>query len=261
MKLEESRRNNLDSKAHSYIGLLSIAITLLVAVGGILINDFTQTDSTIPDSTRGILILYLLTELFFVIGVIHAFSAYHTGSTNVPHVFRYFQDLNHKFIFSWDLNSRSEEERFKKWIAKNHNAEWILQSDVIKTNNNISASDNSGNSLDITIDSSRNEAKLSINNASVKRLIVKENNCQTNVYCLQKEVYMGMDTDWLAKKADIKKSQLYKHLIPHIQEILYINYNLNNKKSNSILKAYHYSMIAIFILLIISFLLFIEFII
>lgn len=81
LKLEEQRREHLDSKASTYIGLLSIAVTIIVSSGLLTIKDFKSHQLIASNITLLIIaVLYVLTVLFFIIGVLYAFRAYHTGS-------------------------------------------------------------------------------------------------------------------------------------------------------------------------------------
>lgn len=81
LKLEGQRREHLDSKASTYIGLLSIAVTIVVSLGSLTIKDFKSHQLIASNTTLVIIsVLYVLTVLFFIIGVFYAFRAYHTGS-------------------------------------------------------------------------------------------------------------------------------------------------------------------------------------
>jgi hypothetical protein len=80
MKLEENRREQLDSKASTYIGLLSIAVTVIGALGGIAIATIQGNESLISNIILIISILYFSTIILFIIGVLMAFHAYHIGS-------------------------------------------------------------------------------------------------------------------------------------------------------------------------------------
>jgi len=80
MKLQDNRRQHLDSKAHTYIGLLSIAVTIIVALGGLTIENIIIQQLLISNNTLILSVLYVSTVLLFTIGVIVAFHAYHIGS-------------------------------------------------------------------------------------------------------------------------------------------------------------------------------------
>lgn len=87
MKLEEARRSYLDSKASTYIGLLSIAVTVLTAFGGALtiregqIQEIKNPQIVISSLAMLIMyILYFFIIIVFILGVIFAFRAYITGS-------------------------------------------------------------------------------------------------------------------------------------------------------------------------------------
>lgn len=81
VKMENERRLHSDSKANTYIGLLSIAITLFGALGGLLtIEKITFFRTLSFSSVLFIYILYILIISAFVTAVIYAFKAYHIGS-------------------------------------------------------------------------------------------------------------------------------------------------------------------------------------
>ena len=90
MKLEETRREYLDTKAGTYIGLLGLSVTILTAFGGVVILQSGQireiTNIDIIYSQYLLILLYLLYFLYFsvivsfIIAVIFAFRAYSTGS-------------------------------------------------------------------------------------------------------------------------------------------------------------------------------------
>jgi hypothetical protein len=80
MKLQDNRRHYLDSKAHTYIGLLSIAVTIIVALGGLTIENIIAPRLGISYNVLILSGLYVSTVLLFIIGVIFAFQAYHIGS-------------------------------------------------------------------------------------------------------------------------------------------------------------------------------------
>lgn len=84
MKIENERRLHLDSKANTYIGLLSIAITLFGALGGLLTIENIEFFRTLSfGSVLVIYILYLSIIITFLVAVLFAFKSYHTGSSFV----------------------------------------------------------------------------------------------------------------------------------------------------------------------------------
>ena len=90
MKLEESRRGYLDSKANTYIGLLSIAVTVLTAFGGVLTfrgDQIQEIKNLKLDNYSWILFFiyffYILIIILFMLSVIFAFRAYATGSKEI----------------------------------------------------------------------------------------------------------------------------------------------------------------------------------
>ncbi|RZB33487.1 MAG: hypothetical protein SRB1_01144 [Desulfobacteraceae bacterium Eth-SRB1] len=80
MKLQDNRRQHLDSKAHTYIGLLSIAVTIIVALGGLTIENIIIRQLLSSNNISILSVLYFSTVLLFTISVIVAFHAYHIGS-------------------------------------------------------------------------------------------------------------------------------------------------------------------------------------
>ena len=84
MKLQDNRRQHLDSKAHTYIGLLSIAVTIIVALGGLAIENIRIHQLLISNNISILFVLYVTTVLLFTSGVIVAFRAYHIGSPIIP---------------------------------------------------------------------------------------------------------------------------------------------------------------------------------
>lgn len=80
MKLQDNRRQHLDSKAHTYIGLVSIAVTIIVALGGLTIENIIIQQLLISNNISILSVLYVSTVLLFTIAVIVAFQAYHIGS-------------------------------------------------------------------------------------------------------------------------------------------------------------------------------------
>jgi hypothetical protein len=87
MKLEETRREYLDTKAGTYIGLLGLSVTILTAFGGVVILQSGQireiTNIDIIYSQYLLILLYFLyfsVIVLFIISVIFAFRAYSTGS-------------------------------------------------------------------------------------------------------------------------------------------------------------------------------------
>jgi len=155
VKLEEERREHLDTKAYTYIGLLSIAVTIIVSLGSLTIKDFKSHQLLASNVILIISGLYVVTVLLFIIGVLFAFRAYHTGSI------------------------------------------------IVKGG----------------VDGQK-----------------------------QKNVFLFMDVDWLVKNSDRRLSSVQKELIDHLREIFSINYQLNNQKSNNILYAYKFTIIAIIFL-------------
>jgi hypothetical protein len=84
VKMENERSLQLDSKANTYIGLLSIAVTIFGILGGLLTVENIKLLKTFNFNIIMFLyILYMLITIFFIIGVLFAFRAYHTGSPMV----------------------------------------------------------------------------------------------------------------------------------------------------------------------------------
>lgn len=84
VKLEETRREYLDSKASTYIGLLTIAVTVLTASGGIItIRGGPIQEITNPQLGIAIYILYIFIIIFFVSGVFFTFRSYSIGTIEI----------------------------------------------------------------------------------------------------------------------------------------------------------------------------------
>lgn len=116
MEQENARREHLDSKASTYIGLLSIAVTILTTFGGIValqgstFLELTNSSLKIPGPVMSsINIIYILTVLSFIVGVIFAFLAFNEGSTILPKEIADKNDLKyqntlHKCFWNMDLD-------------------------------------------------------------------------------------------------------------------------------------------------------------
>jgi hypothetical protein len=74
-RYENIRRQSLDSKAATYIGLTSVMVTILLVLGNFLFNTFEYSDSNIF-----LFISYICVIIGFIFSSIFAFKAYHTGS-------------------------------------------------------------------------------------------------------------------------------------------------------------------------------------
>lgn len=81
MKIENERRLHLDSKAHTYIGLLSIAVTIFMALGGLLSLESISLLQSLKTNTVFLMyFMYVAIIVAFIAGVLCAFKAYHRGS-------------------------------------------------------------------------------------------------------------------------------------------------------------------------------------
>lgn len=256
MKLENSRRENLDSKAQTYIGLLSIAITLLVALGAVTI-EYAKKELVFSDTVGIMLLFYLCTEFAFIAGTIFAFKAYHTGS---PFVEPREGEPKHKYLFNWDLVPGADESKFRETIAKEYKAEWVRkavlkkesETKIMADETDINGSDT--NSLSVDLYPSGMNARLLINNRTCGEFIVKKEGVhdQLHVYKRNKPVFIKMDTRWLLERSYVEKESLYDALIQELWWICESNGRLNNMKSNNILKAYYSTLLAIGFLLMLS---------
>jgi hypothetical protein len=84
MKMENERSLQLDSKANTYIGLLSIAVTIFGVLGGLLTFENIKFFKTLNfNIIITMYVFYILIILFFIIGVLIAFISYHKGSQEV----------------------------------------------------------------------------------------------------------------------------------------------------------------------------------
>lgn len=87
MQLEETRRQDLDSKAATYIGLLSVGVSVLTAFGGIIIlRGGTILEiknlklASLSFIQNAVYLNYIFIVVLFILAVICAFLAYSTGS-------------------------------------------------------------------------------------------------------------------------------------------------------------------------------------
>ena len=168
MRLEIARSARLDSKAHAYIGFLSIAVTILGTLGAIIIENIKTQGIMTTNIIFTLSIFYVFVVMFFIFGVLSAFWAYHKGS-----------------IFM-ENKLREEAKQGKRPKRKRPKS---------------------------------------------------------------KEVFFGFDVNWLSEYSEIGTSKLQKSLIPHLREIHERRYLLNNDKSDCILYAFMFTMVAISLLL------------
>jgi len=88
MKFEDTRRSDLDTKAATYVGLLSVSLTILTAFGGSIIlqkgeireisNFFLNT--SLSSVQYFVFISYIIIVILFMLAVLLAVLAYSTGS-------------------------------------------------------------------------------------------------------------------------------------------------------------------------------------
>ncbi len=177
MKLEENRREYLDTKAGTYIGLLGISVSILTAFGGIItiqsgqIQKVTENNAIFPHWLLTLFyILYFLIVVLFIIAVIFAFRAYGTGSLSV--------------------------------------CSGSNKSDIVK-------------------------------GFFVEILIPRE-----------KKVYKWIGRKFIVENKDSNLVDVRRYLVDHIEnDVLSVNYDLNDKKANRIKRAYISTIIGIIILL------------
>ena len=79
-KYENERRQSLDSKAATYIGLTSVMVTILLVLGNFLFNTLEYSNNNIF-----LFISYICVIIGFILSSIFAFKAYHTGSIFTYH--------------------------------------------------------------------------------------------------------------------------------------------------------------------------------
>jgi hypothetical protein len=82
---EQTRRQALDTKAATYIGLISVIVTVLLALGSIL---FSSLDGLFNKYVFVFIILlgmYICSLVGFTLSAAFAFRAYHTGSVFTSH--------------------------------------------------------------------------------------------------------------------------------------------------------------------------------
>lgn len=280
MKLEEARRSYLDSKASTYIGLLSIAVTILTAFGGALtirggqIQEIKNQQTVIPNFTIVIIyILYFFIVILFILGVIFAFRAYSTGSIKIS------RDL--EFVFSWDEFQEKDKGRLIEFLAQKYGIDWVKAANIEKIDNDKTISiSTEKNYLSLKHNDEKTEVILKIDDGRTDIFIAKMENSKLNIYNSETknrmekfaeklcslipkrmlsffqineiDVFQGMDIDYIAIYSDIKLLEMRKNLIDHLKDIISTNYNLNNLKSNRIINAYRVTILGILLLLLLS---------
>lgn len=191
LKLENQRREHLDSKAQTYIGLLSIAVTIIVSLGSLTIKDLKSQQLIASNINLIIYVLYISTVLFFISSVLFAFRAYHTGS-----IIMYPPK-----VLQWGITLI---KRLKLNLSQ----------------------------------------RLAPNNSRA----VGYNNEVEPAAQTPKNVFVIVEVPWLVKNSDKRLSKVKKSLIDHLGNIHSINYQLNNQKSDNLLYAYYFSVIALIFL-------------
>ena len=117
MKLENDRRQRLDSKAHTYIGLLSIAVTIVISLGGLLT---IETIKLYESLDKYLIILFYCLHISIVIlltaNVLFAFRAYHTGASklNKSYLFNLFCNIFLKNVTKKEIFSINTANFFSK---------------------------------------------------------------------------------------------------------------------------------------------------
>lgn len=259
LKLEEAARQNLESKAQTYIGLLSIAVTLLMALGAVNLEYIKSQDLKISNSIVAILLLYLFTEFLFVVGVCFAFKSYHTG---LQHIER--GEVKNEQLFSWDdVGKKEERDKFIEVIAKEGTQfEWVRDADVnvekrgkdriiVKLESNKLETPET-HILGLILNSTKDGAVLNSRGTIWDIFIVEKKDNKFYVCKKKKPAYIRMETNWLVKSLGIDIKYAYTSLIPVMRYICENNFSLDYTKSNYILKAYSSTLVAIVFLLVLS---------
>lgn len=272
MKLEVTRRQYLDSKASTYIGLLSIAVTVLTAFGGILVFRGGQiqeikAQQQLISNELGVLIsiLYLLIVFCFVMGVIFAFYAFSTGSKNVPlntkesnhikkYIYIFMNYLRPSYAFSWD-DSEKNYRKLKRFLARKFDINWIKDAKIARNNNGktIIVFKGGKNDLYLKLNNEHTEAIAEIETDMTYEFTARIENGKLNIYDPQRDdMYQGVGIDYIVNNTSAYLFKVQNGLILELREIIRINRNLNNMKSNRVLDAYRYTKWGIYLLLILS---------
>jgi hypothetical protein len=282
MKLQDNRRQHTDSKAHTYIGLLSIAVTIVVALGGVAIKNIMNPELLRSNSGLILLVLYLSTVLLFIISVLFAFRAYHIGSPRIK--------IDDKYLFSWDNVPGDDSERLLGFLRDDLNIDWAENAKILKFNEDkairiftdgnsaiikavsqfkISAKKSSNRGLYqkisilfrkisnygaslIVIGKHEEKATLEISGGSTYDLKVKSENGKLNIYDnnkIAKKVYTRLNENWLVQNSEERLAFLQKNMIPFLGKIISNNQRYNTQKSNNLTYAYYITITAIFSLL------------
>jgi hypothetical protein len=77
---EQTRRQTLESKSATYIGLISVIVTILLAVGNVLFNSLGDFSDDYASAFKILFALYICSVAGFTLSAVFAFRAYHTGS-------------------------------------------------------------------------------------------------------------------------------------------------------------------------------------
>jgi hypothetical protein len=247
MKLQDNRRQYIDTKASTYIGLLSIAVTIIVALGGLTFKNGMCLQLLISNNGFIILsVLYVSTVLLFIIGVIFAFRAHHIGSPIIK--------IDGKYLFSWDNVPGKDNKRLLKFLRDDLHIVWAENATISKSydGKTISIFKGKGKNLaEIVMDGEKKKAILKISGGETHDLKVKENNGKLKIYTddTTKKVYRKLDENWLVENSEEGLAFLQKSMIYFLGNLMLINQKFNIQKSNNLTYAYYISITAIISLL------------
>ena len=245
MKLQDNRRQYLDAKAHTYIGLLSIAVTIIVALGGLTFKNGMWLQLLISNNGFIILsVLYVSTVLLFIIGVIFAFRAYHIGSPIIK--------IDGKYLFSWDNVPGKDNKRLLKFLWDDLQIVGAENATIRKSYGGKTIGIFKGKNLaEIVMDGKKEKAILKISGGDTHDLKIKENNGKLKLYTDEttKKVYRRLNENWLVENSEEGLAFLQKNMIYFLRKIMSINQKFNIQKSNNLTYAYYISITAIISLL------------
>jgi hypothetical protein len=230
MKLQDNRRQHIDSKAHTYIGLLSIAVTIIVALGGLAIKNIMNPELLMSNNGLILLVLYLSTVLLFIISVIFAFRAYHIGAPRIK--------IDDK-LFSWDNVPGNDNKKLLRFLRDDLDIGWVERAEIHKSDDGktirifkdensaiieavsqfkISAKRSSNRGLYQKISISfrkisnywtrligkeEEKATLKISDGRTYDLKVKSENGKLNLYDkITEKVYARLDENWLVQNSE-----------------------------------------------------------
>ena len=253
MKFENERRLNLDTKANTYIGLLTIAITLFVALGGLLTIENIEFFRTMSFGKVSIMyILYILIIIAFLIAATYAFKAYHIGSPFIPET----------YVFNWDNIPGKDNVRLINFLVQTFNIDWArgAKFEKIEKGKVIQAS-TERNDLFLVLNSEKTKAILIADDGRIDEFMVYKFMAynlkiyhENNTFLLAKsgKIYLKMNYKLVLDLLNPKSSKTRDGLISQLGISINVNSKLNLKKSNNIIIAFYSTMVAIGLLFVMT---------